>query len=64
MAEVEGGLARSPGHCMTMGTASTMTAAAEALGMALPGSSSIPAVDSAHHRMAAAAGMRAVAIVA
>ena len=62
MAEVEGGLARSPGHCMTMGTASTMTAAAEALGMALPGSSSIPAVDSAHHRMAAAAGMRAVAI--
>jgi dihydroxy-acid dehydratase len=63
MSEVEGGLARSPGHCMTMGTASTMTAAAEALGMALPGSSSIPAVDSAHHRMAAAAGMRAVAAV-
>jgi dihydroxy-acid dehydratase len=63
MSEVEGGLARSPGHCMTMGTASTMTAAAEALGMALPGSSSIPAVDSAHHRMAAAAGMRAVGIV-
>jgi dihydroxy-acid dehydratase len=63
MSEVECGLARSPGHCMTMGTASTMTAAAEALGMALPGSSSIPAVDSAHHRMAAASGARAVAAV-
>jgi dihydroxy-acid dehydratase len=63
MAEVECGLARSPGHCMTMGTASTMTAAAEALGMALPGASSIPAVDSAHHRMAAASGARAVALV-
>ncbi|WP_370359314.1 L-arabinonate dehydratase [Catenulispora sp. MAP12-49] len=62
MAEVECGLARSPGHCMTMGTASTMTACAEALGMSLPGASSIPAVDSAHHRMAAASGMRAVAI--
>ncbi|MCL2551158.1 MAG: L-arabinonate dehydratase [Actinomycetia bacterium] len=63
LAELEGGLARSAGHCMTMGTASTMTAAAEALGMALPGSSSIPAVDSAHHRMASAAGSRAVALV-
>ncbi|WP_433891546.1 IlvD/Edd family dehydratase [Streptomyces sp. CA-111067] len=63
MAEVECGLARSPGHCMTMGTASTMTAAAEALGMALPGSSAIPAVDSAHHRMAAAAGRRIVGLV-
>jgi dihydroxy-acid dehydratase len=63
MSQVEGGLARSPGHCMTMGTASTMTAAAEALGMALPGSSSIPAVDSAHYRMAAASGARAVAAV-
>jgi dihydroxy-acid dehydratase len=62
MAEVECGLARSPGHCMTMGTASTMTACAEALGMSLPGASSIPAVDSAHYRMAAASGMRAVAI--
>ena len=60
LAELECGLARSPGHCMTMGTASTMTSAAEALGMALPGAASIPAVDSAHHRMAAAAGGRAV----
>ncbi|MEY9968586.1 dihydroxy-acid dehydratase [Streptacidiphilus sp. MAP12-16] len=63
MSQVECGLARSPGHCMTMGTASTMTAAAEALGMALPGSSSIPAVDSAHHRMAAASGLRIVELV-
>jgi dihydroxy-acid dehydratase len=62
LAELEGGLARSPGHCMTMGTASTMTSAAEALGMTLPGAASIPAVDSAHHRMAAAAGARAVSL--
>ena len=39
---IEGGIARSPGHCMTMGTASTMTAAAEALGLTLPGASSVP----------------------
>ena len=45
---VEDGIARSWGTCMTMGTASTMTAAAEALGLALPGSSSIPAADSNH----------------
>jgi dihydroxy-acid dehydratase len=63
LAEAECGLARSPGHCMTMGTASTMTCAAEALGMALPGSAAIPAVDSAHHRMAAASGARAVELV-
>jgi dihydroxy-acid dehydratase len=63
LADLESGLARSPGHCMTMGTASTMTSAAEALGMALPGAASIPAVDSAHHRMAAAAGARAVSLV-
>jgi dihydroxy-acid dehydratase len=61
--ELESGLARSPGTCMTMGTASTMTSAAEALGLTLPGASSIPAVDSAHHRMAAASGMRAVDMV-
>ncbi|AKH81740.1 dihydroxy-acid dehydratase [Streptomyces sp. CNQ-509] len=64
LAELECGLARSPGHCMTMGTASTMTAAAEALGMTLPGASSIPAVDSGHERMAAAAGARIVGMVA
>ncbi len=62
-AEIQSGLARSPGTCMTMGTASTMTAAAEALGLTLPGASSIPAVDSAHYRMAAASGMRAVEMV-
>lgn len=60
---LEAALARSPGQCMTMGTASTMTAAAEALGMTLPGASSIPAVDSAHHRMAAASGARIVEMV-
>lgn len=54
--EIEGGIARSPGHCMTMGTASTMTAMAEVLGFTLPGASSIPAVDSSHARMAAASG--------
>jgi dihydroxy-acid dehydratase len=63
LAEVGRGLARSPGHCMSMGTASTMTSVAEVLGVALPGSASIPAVDSAHERMAAASGMRAVALV-
>jgi dihydroxy-acid dehydratase len=62
-AELESGIARSPGHCMTMGTASTMTSAAEALGMTLPGAASIPAVDSAHQRMAAATGARAVQLV-
>ena len=60
LAEVGCGLARSPGHCMTMGTASTMTSIAEVLGVALPGSASIPAVDSAHHRMAAKVGATAV----
>ncbi|MET7323340.1 L-arabinonate dehydratase [Streptomyces sp. NPDC005549] len=63
MQELESGLARSPGHCMTMGTASTLTAAAEALGVTVPGASSIPAVDSGHDRMAAAAGMRIVELV-
>jgi dihydroxy-acid dehydratase len=60
---VEDGIARSPGFCMTMGTASTMTAVAEALGFTLPGASSIPAVDSAHPRMAADCGARIVEMV-
>ena len=60
---VEDGIARSPGFCMTMGTASTMTALTEALGMMLPGASSIPAADSAHPRMASAAGQRIVEMV-
>lgn len=58
------GIARSPGTCMTMGTASTMTAIAEALGMALPGASSVPAVDAGHQRMSAQAGRRIVEMVA
>ena len=58
--ELEDGIARSAGHCMTMGTASTMTAAVEALGLTLPGASSIPAVDAGHGRMAAACGRLAV----
>lgn len=61
--ELEDGIARSPGHCMTMGTASTMTAAVDALGLTLPGASSIPAVDSNHARMAAACGRRIVELV-
>jgi dihydroxy-acid dehydratase len=61
--ELEDGIARSPGHCMTMGTASTMTAAIETLGLTLPGASSIPAVDSGHGRMAAACGRRIVEMV-
>jgi len=60
LAEVGCGLARSAGHCMTMGTASTMTSIAEVLGVSLPGSASIPAVDSAHHRMATRVGTAAV----
>ncbi|MGZ4172119.1 MAG: L-arabinonate dehydratase, partial [Solirubrobacteraceae bacterium] len=61
--ELEDGIARSPGHCMTMGTASTMTAAVEALGLTLPGASSIPAADSGHARMAAGCGRRIVEMV-
>jgi len=61
--EIEEGIARSPGHCMTMGTASTMTSAAEALGMTLPGAASIPAVDSRHAAMASATGRCAVDMV-
>jgi len=61
--EVEAGIARSYGHCMTMGTASTMTAIAEAMGLTLPGASSIPAADANHIRMAAACGRRAVEMV-
>ncbi|MCK6441659.1 L-arabinonate dehydratase [Elstera cyanobacteriorum] len=61
--EMEVGIARSYGVCMTMGTASTMTALAEAIGMTLPGASSIPAADSNHIRMCAAAGRRAVEMV-
>lgn len=61
--EMESGIARSDGVCMTMGTAMTMTSLAEVLGLTLPGASSIPAPDSAHARMAAATGRRAVDLV-
>jgi dihydroxy-acid dehydratase len=61
--EIEGGIARSPGHCMTMGTASTMTSAAEAMGLTLPGAASIPAADSRHAQMAVLTGRRIVDMV-
>ncbi|MCR6671715.1 L-arabinonate dehydratase [Devosia ginsengisoli] len=60
---LQGGIARSAGVCMTMGTASTMTAITDALGLTLPGASSIPAVDSGHSRMAADCGRRIVDMV-
>lgn len=60
---VEDGIARSPGHCMTMGTASTMTSAVEALGLSLPGYASIPAPDSRHAQMATLTGKRIVDMV-
>jgi len=60
---IQGGIARSAGTCMTMGTASTMTAIADAMGLTLPGASSIPAVDSGHQRMSADCGRRIVDMV-
>jgi dihydroxy-acid dehydratase len=61
--EIEGGIARSFGTCMTMGTAATMMSVAEALGFTLSGASSIPAADSSHPRMASASGRRIVEMV-
>ncbi|MBL8833642.1 MAG: dihydroxy-acid dehydratase [Rhodospirillales bacterium] len=61
--EIEDGIARSFGTCMTMGTASTMASAVEALGLTLPMAGSIPAADSGHPRMAAACGRRIVDMV-
>ena len=60
---MESGIARSFGTCMTMGTAATMMAIAEALGLTLPGASSIPAADAGHPRMCAQAGRRIVDMV-
>ena len=60
---LESRMTRSPGTCNTMGTASTMTAIVEALGLALPGSTSIPAMDSSHSRMATDCGERIVSMV-
>ena len=57
------GIARSPGTCMTMGTAATMMSAMEALGLTLPGASSIPAPDSRHAQMATGTGKRIVEMV-
>lgn len=60
---IEAGIARSDGHCMTFGTASTMTAVAEGLGLCLPGASSIPAPDAGHKRMSEECGRRIVDMV-
>lgn len=56
-------MTRSPGTCNTMGTASTMTSIVEALGLALPASTSIPAMDAGHTRMATTCGERIVGMV-
>ena len=61
--DLEGRMTRSHGTCNTMGTASTMTSIADAMGFTLPGASSIPAVDSGHSRMAAECGVQAVEMV-
>ena len=61
--EIENGMSRSNGHCMTMGTASTMACVTEALGLTLPGGAAIPAVDSRRHHLAEAAGRQIVALV-
>ena len=62
-AEAEACMSRSHGHCMTMGTASTMACMAEALGMQLPGNAAIPAVDSRRYALAHLAGRRIVEMV-
>ncbi|MFZ9676930.1 MAG: L-arabinonate dehydratase [Quisquiliibacterium sp.] len=61
--ELEGGIARSHGTCMTMGTAATMMGIAESVGLTLPGASSIPAPDANHPRMCAASGRRIVEMI-
>lgn len=58
--DLEGAMTRSIGTCNTVGTASTMTSIVDAMGLTMPGASSIPAIDSAHPRMVAAAGERIV----
>ena len=59
----ESGMSRSKGHCMTMGTASTMACMIESLGMALPGNAAIPAVDSRRNQLAQLTGRRIVEMV-
>jgi len=61
--EVEGSIARTAGHCTVMGTASTMTSLAEALGMTLPGCANIPAVDSRRMVVAELSGRMAVEMI-
>ena len=63
MQHLESRMTRTPGTCNTMGTASTMTSIVEALGLTLPGASAIPAMDSAHTRMATDCGERIVGMV-
>ena len=63
LTEIENSLSRSNGHCMTMGTASTMACVTEALGLTLPGGAAIPAVDSRRARLAEAAGRQIVELV-
>ncbi|MXN46372.1 dihydroxy-acid dehydratase [Shinella kummerowiae] len=60
----ESAMSRSPGHCMTMGTASTMASIVEALGLALPGNAAVPAVDAERARLARLTGRRIVGMVA
>lgn len=60
----ESAMSRSPGHCMTMGTASTMASMVEALGLALPGNAACPAVDAGRARLARLTGRRIVEMVA
>ena len=62
-AEIEDGMSRSHGHCMTMGTASTMACLTEGLGLCLPGTAAIPAVDSRRRAMAEASGRKIVELV-
>jgi dihydroxy-acid dehydratase len=61
--EAEASMSRSPGHCMTMGTASTMASMVEALGLSLPGNAAIPAVDARRTRLAHLTGRRIVEMV-
>ena len=61
--DAEAGMSRSPGHCMTMGTASTMASMVEALGMGMPHNAAIPAVDSRRNVLAQMAGRRIVEMV-
>jgi L-arabonate dehydrase len=62
-AAAESAMSRSPGHCMTMGTASTMASMVESLGLALPGNAAYPAVDAHRARLARLSGRRIVAMV-